>query len=111
MDNLQYTESIFYKNKEENEIEDLNVEADRVIAMNPSGVIENFAMHEENVNGKKIRCDGDSCVILGDANECENGICNKSSSYSFKYIIYLIIFLALCALGYFLYKKYYKCDS
>ncbi len=100
--------------EEESEIQDLNVEADRVIAMNPSGVIENFAMYEENVNGKKIKCDGDSCIILGDLNDvdCVNGVCeNKVTSYSFKYIIYLIIFLTLCALGYFLYKKYYKCDS
>lgn len=94
---------------EESQIEDLNIEADRVIAMNPSGVIENFT---EDVNGKKVHCDGDKCVILEDDEMCVNGVCeikNNQSSYS-KYITYLVIFLALCALSYFLYKKYY-CKS
>ncbi len=80
-----------------NEIGDLNIEADRVIAMNPTGIIENF-------DNKKYQCNGDQCVILGNDNE------NKSNSYS-KYIIYFVIFLALCALAYFFYKKYSNCDS
>ncbi len=93
-------------------INDLNVEADRVIAMNPSGVIENF---EENVNNKKYKCTGDSCVILNDDDEeCTNGVCSinseKSASYS-KYIIYFIIFIVLCALAYFAYKKYTGCSA
>lgn len=96
---------------EENQVEDLNVEADRVIAMNPSGVIENFT---QEVNGKKVHCDGDKCVVLGDdeVENCVNGVCepkNIQSSYS-KYITYFVIFLAICALAYFLYKKYY-CSS
>ena len=96
---------------EESQIEDLNVEADRVIAMNPSGVIENFM---GDVNNKKIHCDGDKCVILGDdeIENCVNGFCETKStqtSYS-KYIMYFVIFLAICALAYFLYKKYY-CSS
>ena len=97
---------------EESIIEDLNIEADRVIAMNPSGIIENFE-NFENVNGKKVRCDGNSCVILEDSNEldCVNGICeNKSKSYS-KYIMYFVIFLMLCVLAYIFYKKYKGCDS
>ncbi len=85
--------------EEENQIEDLNNEADRVIAMNPSGVIEKFSTNE-----KKYKCIGDTCVVLGD-NEKES-----SNSYT-KYIIYFIIFLVLCALGYFFYKKYKGCDS
>ena len=97
---------------EESQIEDLNLEADRVIAMNPSGVIENFM---GDVNGKKVHCDGNKCVVLGDdeVEDCVNGVCELKStqiSYS-KYIIYFIIFLALCALAYFFYKKYYNCDS
>ncbi len=93
---------------EENQIEDLNVEADRVIAMNPSGIIENF-------NNKKYECNGDSCVILDDNDdsiECVNGVCSikKNNSYT-QYIIYTVIFLALCALLYYFYKKYTKCDS
>ena len=96
---------------EESQIEDLDIEADRVIAMNPSGVIENFT---QDVNGKKVHCDGDKCVVLGDdeVENCVNGVCepkNIQSSYS-KYITYFVIFLAICALAYFLYKKYY-CSS
>lgn len=96
---------------EESQIEDLNVEADRIIAMNPSGIIENFT---EDVNGKKVHCDGDKCVILGndEVENCINGVCEikKETSYS-KYIIYFVIFLAICTLAYFIYKKYSKCDS
>lgn len=100
---------------EESQIEDLNVEADRVIAMNPSGVIENF---EQNVHGKKVHCDGNKCVILGDdendiyedIGECTYGVCGiKNKSYS-KYITYFIFFLTfiiLCALAYYFYKKHY----
>ncbi len=100
---------------EESQVEDLNIEADRVIAMNPSGIIENFT---QDVNGKKVYCDGDKCVILGDneVENCINGVCepkNIQSSYS-KYITYFVIFLTftivLYALAYFLYKKYY-CSS
>jgi len=96
---------------EESQIEDLNVEADRVIAMNPSGIIENFT---QEVNGKKVHCDGNKCVVLGDdeVENCVNGFCepkNIQSSYS-KYITYFVIFLAICALAFFLYKKYY-CSS
>ena len=96
---------------EESQIEDLNVEADRVIAMNPSGVIENFES-----NGKKISCDGNKCVVLGndedDINECPNGICENKSSTSYStYIIYFVIFLVLCALAYFAYKKYTGCSA
>jgi hypothetical protein len=94
---------------EESQIEDLNVEADRVIAMNPSGVIENFES-----NGKKISCDGNKCVVLGNDEDCANGICeNKivtSTSYS-TYIIYFVIFLVICALAYFAYKKYSGCSA
>lgn len=94
---------------EESQLEDLNVEADRVIAMNPTGVIENFDTRVTSVvNGKKVHCDGNSCVILGDDEpNCINGVCeikNVQSSYT-KYITYFVIFLALCALVYFLYKK------
>ena len=72
--------------EESQQIEDLNVEADRVIAMNPSGVIENFES-----NGKKISCDGDKCVILGNDEVCENGICeNKVVTSYTTYIIYFI---------------------
>ena len=91
---------------EEDQVQDLNVEADRVIAMNPSGVIENFES-----NGKKISCDGNQCVVLG-ANEdyddaCANGVCENKSSISYStYIIYFVIFLILCALAYFGYKKF-----
>ncbi len=93
--------------EESQQIEDLNVEADRVIAMNPSGVIENFES-----NGKKISCDGDKCVILGNDEVCENGICkNKVVTSYTTYIIYFIIFLVLCALAYFAYKKYTSCSS
>lgn len=102
---------------EESQLEDLNVEADRVIAMNPTGVIENFDTCVTSVtnvvNGKKVHCDGNSCVILGDdESNCINGVCeikNVQSSYT-KYITYFVIFLTLCAFVYFLYKKYY-CKS
>jgi hypothetical protein len=92
---------------EESQMEDLNMEADRVIAMNPSGVIENFES-----NGKKISCDGNQCVILGNDEVCENGICeNKSSTLYTKYVIYFIIFILLCVFAYFAYKKYTNCSS
>jgi hypothetical protein len=101
---------------EESQIEDLNVEADRVIAMNPSGVIENFVTRDRDINSKNVHCDGDKCVILGDdeVDNCVNGVCetkSTQSSYS-KYINYFVIFLtiAICVLAYFLYKKYY-CSS
>lgn len=96
---------------EESQVEDLNVEADRVITMNPSGVIENFM---EDVNNKKVHCDGDKCVILGDdeIDNCINGVCEiKSAQLSYtKYITYFVIFIVICVLAYFLYKKYY-CSS
>ncbi len=111
--------SEIYQEEENNQVDDLNIEADRVIAMNPSGVIEKFETRDtrdtRDVNGKKIHCDGNSCVILGDNEEvedCVNGVCKKkdnSVSYT-KYITYFVIFLAICALAYFLYKKYY-CKS
>ncbi len=99
--------SDFYE--EENQIEDLNVEADRVIAMNPSGIIENFETHQENVNGKKFHCDGNKCVILGDNDIVEDNLKNNSKNITY-YILILIFSIALCALAYFLYKKYY-CSS
>lgn len=98
---------------EENQIEDLNNEADRIIAMNPSGIIEKYDNREEN--NKKYKCIGDTCVILGDNEDCEDGICGIKNETNLnnvtKYIFYFIIFLVLCALGYFFYKKYKSCDS
>ncbi len=109
MDNNQVydEESQIY---EESNIKDLNVDADRVIAMNPSGVIENFES-----NGKRIQCDGNQCVILEDdnnlENNCKNGVCTKNGSSYMNYIIYFIIFVILCGLAYFGYKKYTGCSS
>ncbi len=89
---------------EDNQIDDLNVEADRVIAMNPSGIIEKFNGNEEN---KKYKCTGDSCIMSFDDDNYENG----SKQNITNNIIYFIIFLALCVIGYFLYKKYSHCNA
>ena len=93
-----------YDEESQSQIEDLNIEADHVIAMNPSGIIEKFT---EDVTNKKIHCDGNKCVILGDNEEVSNNI--KNSGYV-TYITYFIIFVILCILAYFLYNKYY-CKS
>ncbi len=99
---------------QERDYRDIDVEADRVIAMNSSGVVEKFE------NGKKLTCNGDMCVLedhdVGISNQVNESDDVKSSSAStpvaststsyYTYILYFVIFLVICALGYFGYKKF-----
>jgi hypothetical protein len=89
-----YNEQTYDEENQSYNNQTLNVEADKVIAMNPSGVIEHF---DDN---KKMNCTGDVCILDDNSNE------TVKSNYT-SYIIYLIIFLVLCGLAFFLYKKYY----
>ncbi len=83
-------------------------EADRVVAMNSSGVVETY----ENEDGKKLKCDGDMCVLEDDSHEDDSAKPVEtfqpiaSPSYM-RYVMYVVIFLILCAMAYFGYKKFY----
>lgn len=86
-------------------------EADRVVAMNSSGVVETY----ENEDGKKMKCDGDMCVLEDDSHEDDSAkpvetfepITSSSSPSYMRYVMYVVIFLILCAMAYFGYKKFY----
>ncbi len=93
-------ENQYEEEEQNNEYEnDVNYnEANRLIAMNPSGVIEQY---ENNPN---IECDGEGCKLVTK----EKDIVNKDNSYS--YIMYFVIFLIIILFGFFFYKKYF-CTS
>lgn len=104
-----------YMQSEENDyqhqVHDIDIEADRVIAMNSSGIVETY----ENENGKKLKCDGDMCVLEDDdvgvmKNDHIESMSNEkavsSSSSYMTYLLYIVIFLVICAIAYFGYKKF-----
>jgi hypothetical protein len=97
--------------------------ADRIIAMNPSGIVEQFEggdggendMSDERIEmndmGHRLKCTGDMCVIDdGEVVEKMSGMApaTKSStgcSYT-TYLIYLVVALLVCAALYVAYKKF-----
>ncbi len=101
--------------------------ADRIIAMNPSGIVEQFEggdggendMSDErtemNDMGRRLKCTGDMCVIddseiaekmSGMAATKESQTAKSGTSYT-TYLIYLVVALLICAALYVAYKKFY----
>ncbi len=80
--------------------------ANKLIAMNPSGVVEAFESE------RKLKCTGDMCV-LEDEDVGRENMANKSevdtysSSSMIKYVLYVVLFLILCVILYFGYKKFF----
>jgi hypothetical protein len=89
----------------EQQYQDHDIEsANKLIAMNPSGVVEAFETE------RKLKCEGDVCV-LEDEDEGRENMANKSdptsSSSMMKYVSYVLLFLILCVILYFGYKKFF----
>ncbi len=79
--------------------EDSMNEANRVIAMNPSGVIETYDNETKDVeSGNRLQCTGDVCYVNDDVTE------SKTNYMNYIYIILSIIILL--GLGYLAYKKF-----
>ncbi len=79
--------------------EDSMNEANRVIAMNPSGVIETYDNENNDVeSGGRLQCNGDVCYVNDDVVESKNSYTN--------YIYIILTILILLGLGYLAYKKF-----
>ncbi len=110
--NSRIDSSSFHSFEEEPEsnidqIQDHDIEsANKLIAMNPSGVVEAFESE------RKLKCTGDMCV-LEDEDVGRENMANKSevdtssSSSMMKYVSYVALFLILCVILYFGYKKFF----
>ncbi len=90
--------------------DDIDVDADRVVAMNPSGVVERYENESESESesgkeGKKLNCTGDVCTLEDYSNHTPTAESISKPSYV-KYFLYFLLFVALCILGYFGYKKF-----
>ncbi len=114
---MEYQQEEYDENAyQHRDVQEIDVEADRLVAMNPSGVVEAYENHENEgmIEGRRLKCDGDVCVLEDDESENEvqenfQTVSKPSTSYM-MYIVYVVIFLILCALGYFGYKKFF-CKS
>lgn len=83
--------------------------ANKLVAMNPSGVVEAF---ESENSGRKMKCTGDVCVLEDEdvgrenmVNKSDSGASSSSSMMST--ISYVLLFLILCVILYFGYKKFF----
>lgn len=107
---------------------------DRIIAMNPSGMVEGFEggdggdhdmsneRTEMNDMGRRLKCTGDMCVIddseiaekmenmnggAAAAASSESAVKSSSGPSYMTYLLYLVIALLVCAGLYVAYKKFY----
>jgi hypothetical protein len=106
----EYDENVY----EQRDVQEIDVDADRLIAMNPSGVVEKYENQENEgvTEGRRLKCNGDVCILEDDESDVQENfqtISKPTTSYM-MYIVYVLIFLILCALGYFGYKKFF-CKS